>query len=62
MSFMVFIGTGSVYILPFFFELVQNYNPAQIGLLLVVVPLLMGLVSPRSRASFRIHTGLGGWV
>lgn len=46
MGFMVFVGLGSVYILPFFFELVQGYSPVQIGLLLVIVPASMGLVSP----------------
>lgn len=46
MGFLVFVGMGSVYILPFFFELAQGYSPVGIGLLLIIVPASMGLVSP----------------
>lgn len=46
MSSLVFIGMGCVYILPFFFELVLGYAPEMIGLMMVVVPACMGLVSP----------------
>lgn len=46
MGFLMFVGMGNVYILPFFFELVQGYEPMQMGLLLVIVPGCMGLVSP----------------
>lgn len=46
MSYCVFVGLGYIYILPFFFQLAQGYGPEAIGLLLVVVPGTMGLVSP----------------
>jgi len=46
MGFLIFVGMGSVYILPFFFELAQGYSPMGIGLLLIIVPGSMGLVSP----------------
>ena len=31
--------------MPFYLELVKGYSPAQVGLLMMVVPALMGLVS-----------------
>ncbi len=46
MSFLTFVGMGCVYILPFFFKLVQGYRPEQIGLLMMVVPISMGVVAP----------------
>ncbi len=48
MGFLVFVGLGYVYIMPFFFKLVQGYESEEIGLLMIVIPLSMGCVAPFS--------------
>ncbi|MFH1931523.1 MAG: MFS transporter [Pseudomonadota bacterium] len=45
MGLLVFITLGGFFVMPFYLELVKGYSPAQVGLLMMVVPALMGLVS-----------------
>jgi len=45
MGFLVFVNLGGFFVMPFYLELVKGYSPAQVGLLMMVVPALMGLVS-----------------
>jgi len=47
-GFLVFIGQGSAILIPFYLEEVLGYNVQQVGLLLVVLPLAMGIVAPIS--------------
>ncbi len=46
MGFMVFIVISSQFLLPFFFELVKGYSPQAVGILMIIVPASMGLISP----------------
>jgi len=48
MGLMVFIGLGGFFIIPFFLELVKGYPPEHVGLLMMVVPAFMGLVSMKA--------------
>jgi EmrB/QacA subfamily drug resistance transporter len=49
MGLLVFIViTGTIFILPFFFELVKHYPTQQVGLLLAVSPVLGGIIAPFS--------------
>jgi EmrB/QacA subfamily drug resistance transporter len=46
MGFLVFISVAGVIIFPFFLELVKGYRTEQMGLLMMVVPISMGLFAP----------------
>ena len=46
MGWLVFIVIGGMFILPFFLDLVKHYNAEEIGLMMMVVPVCMGAVSP----------------
>jgi EmrB/QacA subfamily drug resistance transporter len=46
MGFLVFISIAGVIIFPFFLELVRGYRAEQVGLIMMVVPISMGLLSP----------------
>lgn len=46
MGFLVFIVLSGAFIFPFFLKLVAGYPARQVGLLLMVQPVLMGLVAP----------------
>jgi EmrB/QacA subfamily drug resistance transporter len=48
MSFLVFITLGTTLVLPFFMDLVMGLTTMQMGLLMMVVPIAMGIVSPWS--------------
>ena len=50
MGLLMFIVLGGRFILPFFLELVQGYSPQQVGLMMAVFPVCMGLVAPASGA------------
>ncbi len=45
MGWLVFIVLGGTFILPFYLELVKGYPTEKVGLLMMVVPLSMGLIS-----------------
>jgi len=45
---LVFIGLGSSVLIPFYLETVLGYGVQQVGLLLAVVPIALGIVSPIS--------------
>jgi EmrB/QacA subfamily drug resistance transporter len=55
---MTFVSmSGTVFLMPFFLQGVLGYEPRQMGLLLAVVPLAVGIVSPLSGAlSDRVGT------
>lgn len=46
MGWLVFIVVAAVFIVPFYLELVKGYRPQTVGLLMMVVPVSMGVVSP----------------
>jgi EmrB/QacA subfamily drug resistance transporter len=46
MGLLVFIVIASLFIFPFFLELVKGYPTEQVGLMMVAVPALMGIASP----------------
>jgi EmrB/QacA subfamily drug resistance transporter len=46
MGLLVFVVIASLFIFPFFLELVQGYPTEQVGLMMVAVPALMGIASP----------------
>jgi EmrB/QacA subfamily drug resistance transporter len=48
MGFLVFMALGGTFILPFFLQLVQGYTIEQVGLLLMVQPVIVGLLAPIS--------------
>ena len=50
MGFLVFIVIGGQFLMPFFLELVEGYSIGQVGLLMAVFPVAMGLVAPVSGA------------
>ncbi len=50
MGFLVFIMIGGQFVIPFFLELVEGYNTMQVGLMMMVFPVMMGLVAPASGA------------
>ena len=45
MGWLVFIVLGGTFTLPFYLELVKGYPTEKVGLLMMVVPLSMGLIS-----------------
>ena len=48
MGLLVFISLAGTFILPFFLELVLGYRTEQVGLMMMVVPVTMGMVAPAS--------------
>ena len=48
MGFLVFMALGGTFILPFFLQLVQGYTIEQVGLLLMVQPVIVGVLAPIS--------------
>jgi EmrB/QacA subfamily drug resistance transporter len=46
MGFLVFITIAGVIIFPFFLEWVKGYSTEQVGLMMMVVPISMGVVAP----------------
>jgi EmrB/QacA subfamily drug resistance transporter len=48
MGFLVFTALAGTFILPFFLELVQGYSIGQVGLLLMIQPVVVGLLAPIS--------------
>jgi EmrB/QacA subfamily drug resistance transporter len=46
MGFLVFISIAGVIIFPFFLEMVKGYRAEQVGLIMMVVPISMGLLAP----------------
>jgi MFS family permease len=46
MGFLVFISIAGVIIFPFFLEFVKGYSTEQVGLIMMVVPVSMGLLAP----------------
>ena len=48
-GFITFISiAGTILLMPFYLENVLNYSPREVGMLLAVVPLMLGIVSPIS--------------
>lgn len=48
-GFLTFVSiAGAVLLMPFYLENVLHYSPRQVGMLLAVVPLMLGIVSPIS--------------
>ncbi len=45
MGFFAFITLGGVFIMPFFLQLVKHYTPQQIGLIMMITPVTVALVS-----------------
>jgi MFS family permease len=50
MGFLMFVMIGGQFILPFFLTLVMGYPITQVGLMMMVFPVCMGLVAPVSGA------------
>jgi len=50
MGLLVFVMIGGQFIIPFYLELVKGYPTEQVGLLMAVFPVSMGLVAPASGA------------
>ncbi len=48
MGLLVFIVLSGMFIMPFFLQLVKHYPTQQVGLLMMVLPISMGLVAPGS--------------
>ena len=48
MGLLVFIVMGGFFVIPFYLELVKGYPPERVGLLMMVVPAIMGLVSMKA--------------
>jgi EmrB/QacA subfamily drug resistance transporter len=46
MSFLVFITLGTSLVVPFFMDLVMGLNTMEMGLMMMVVPIGMGVISP----------------
>ena len=46
MGFLVFVVMGGMFIMPFFLQLVKGFSTQQVGLLLMVNPITMGLIAP----------------
>jgi EmrB/QacA subfamily drug resistance transporter len=46
MGLLVFIVLAGTFVMPFFLQLVKGYSTEKVGLLMMVVPLTMGAVSP----------------
>jgi MFS family permease len=64
-TLLVFVGLGSGVLIPFYLETVLGYGVQQVGLLLAVVPIALGIVSPISGVlSDRVAAGpspFWGW-
>lgn len=43
---LVFMVIGGLFVMPFYLERVQGYNPQQVGLFLLVVPVALGITAP----------------
>jgi EmrB/QacA subfamily drug resistance transporter len=50
MSVLVFIALAGGFIMPFFLQLAQGRSPSEVGLLMMLIPLSMGLIAPFSGA------------
>ena len=50
MSFLVFVVVGGTYIMPFYLQYGRGLSPLAVGLLMMVSPVAMGLVSPLAGA------------
>ncbi|MBA4393628.1 MAG: MFS transporter [Desulfobacca sp.] len=48
MGFLVFVSLSGIFLIPFFLELVKDYNTVMVGLIMMVVPISMGLLAPLS--------------
>ncbi len=48
MGFLMFIMIAGLFIMPFFLELVEGYRTEQVGLMMAVFPVAMGLFAPLS--------------
>lgn len=48
MGFLMFIVIAGQFIMPFFLELVKGFSTQQVGLMMMVFPVCMGLVAPAS--------------
>jgi EmrB/QacA subfamily drug resistance transporter len=48
MGLLTFISLGGLFLTPFYLELVKDYPMQQIGLMMMIVPLMMGIISPIS--------------
>jgi EmrB/QacA subfamily drug resistance transporter len=48
MGFLAFVALSGVFLMPFFLQLVKNYPPQQIGLIMMITPVAMGLIAPVS--------------
>jgi EmrB/QacA subfamily drug resistance transporter len=46
MAFLVFIAMAGMYIMPFFLQYVRGFSTQQIGLMLMVNPIVMGIIAP----------------
>ena len=46
MGFLVFTALAGTFILPFFLQLVQGYSTEQVGLLLMIQPVVVGVLAP----------------
>jgi EmrB/QacA subfamily drug resistance transporter len=46
MGFLVFVVLGGFFIIPFFLQLVLGYTTQKVGLVMMVLPILMGAASP----------------
>jgi len=47
-AFFAFVTLSGVFLMPFFLQLVKHYPPQQIGLIMMVTPVTMGLIAPLS--------------
>lgn len=45
---LAFITLGGMFLTPFYLELVKDYPTQQIGLMMMIIPLMMGIISPIS--------------
>lgn len=50
MSVMVFVSLSGNFIMPFFLQLAQGRTPSEVGFLMMLIPLSMGLTAPLSGA------------
>ena len=48
MSFLAFVTLSGVFLMPFFLQFVKHYSPQQIGLLMMITPVSMGIIAPLS--------------
>lgn len=50
MGFLSFLTFGGMFLMPFFLQLVKGYSIQQVGLMMIISPIAMGLTSPVSGA------------